>query len=325
MLSINNSNDRLSLNWQSNSSYANWKPIAQKLQQQLSRCAVFWTMVLLKPTWTYPGSYSSQSNKSKPNILIHTFWTTNVLSCAAKSDETVKLKQVKQSSTQHCTNSSKDTVTHSETANQHPTTKRTHCTKQHATLLAAKRSVVTSDSTETKPNLHNYQYKYQNRRNIQARNKRPIKSLQFRHKVPKLHKTTHSVVNVIRNIATNQQSQTNPCRFSCGVTMHLTQYQFDRKLKLEMPNTLYNMAFQPQFSHPFRSHQIFHNRQTLKITFWLLDKLQTTQQKLRLFVKRLFSFVSSCLQVLSVGHVIGRLLQWVMSTFCKYQWKHHSA
>ena len=124
---------------------------------------------------------------------IHTFWTTNLLSCAAKSDHVKTQNWVPQSPSQHCTNSSKDTVTHSETANQHPTTKRTHCTKQHATLLAAKRSVVTSDATETKLHLHNSKYKYKNCTSMQAHNKRPIKRLQFPNNQPKLlHQTTHS-------------------------------------------------------------------------------------------------------------------------------------
>ena len=63
-----------------------------------------------------------------------------------------KIVMVHASLDRHCTNYSKDTVTQSETANQHPTTKRTHC--KRATPLAAKRSVVTSDATETGKRHH---------------------------------------------------------------------------------------------------------------------------------------------------------------------------
>ena len=62
-------------------------------------------------------------------FTIIAFGTTNFLSCADKSDEIVqKVSASNEQSppTRHCTNSSKDTVTHSETVNQHPTTERTH-------------------------------------------------------------------------------------------------------------------------------------------------------------------------------------------------------
>jgi hypothetical protein len=60
------------------------------------------------------------------------------------------------STIQHCTNQSKDTVTHRETVNQHPTNKRTlHSTRksntQNASLTSAKRSIVSSDVTGTHP------------------------------------------------------------------------------------------------------------------------------------------------------------------------------
>ena len=174
---------------------ANWKPIAQ---------APTTTTITLRCCTLHNGP--AEANLNVPRNLqltncewiqilssIHTFWTTNLLSCAAKSDHVKTQNWVPQSPSQHCTNSSKDTVTHSETANQHPTTKRTHCTKQHATLLAAKRSVVTSDATETKLHLHNSKYKYKNCTSMQAHNKRPIKRLQFPNNQPKLlHQTTHN-------------------------------------------------------------------------------------------------------------------------------------
>ena len=119
-------------------------------------------MVLLRPIWTYPGTYSSQTANGYKYCRPFTLSEQLTSFHAQQSQIMPNSNWVPQSPSQHCTNSSKDTVTHSETANQHPTTKRTHCTKQHATLLAAKRSVVTSDATKTKLHLHNSKYKYKN-------------------------------------------------------------------------------------------------------------------------------------------------------------------
>ena len=96
-----------------------------------------------------------------------TFWATNFLSCAAEStsptqdasencEHSLSHTPAEASTIQHCTNQSKDTVTQRETVNQHPAKKRTLYSYSktqtlNASLTSAKRSVVSSDATETHP------------------------------------------------------------------------------------------------------------------------------------------------------------------------------